>query len=245
MKASTLPCLVMIPGTLCDERLFARQARAMRGVARVVVLDYRHLKDRETWLLSQLRQLPERFSLAGFSLGGIWALELLRRAAPERIERLAMIASNAEAGGARARRRSARLWRRWRRVGPEALAAELLPGYFHHPARARSHARLVRDMAARTSTPAARAQFAWAATRPAGYEALSAWARPLLIVSGARDRLCGPALQRRMLAAHPQASWVELPRCGHFVPLEAPTRLSRLLVRWFQTPNDFSQQGIA
>ena len=87
---TALPTLVMIPGSLCDGRVFQRQRRALRGVADVRVIDYRRLTDIDQWAPQLLRILPPRFSVAGFSLGGLWALELLRLA-PQRVERMAMI----------------------------------------------------------------------------------------------------------------------------------------------------------
>ena len=110
--AKGLPTLVMLPGTLCDSRIFQRQKRALRGLADVRLVDYKHLKLGQTWLTQLLKSLPEKFSVAGFSLGGIWALELLRQA-PERIERLAMLASNAQADSPKGRRNSRRLKRLW------------------------------------------------------------------------------------------------------------------------------------
>jgi len=101
---SALPCLVMLAGTLCDERVFARQRRALRGVARLVLVDYSRLGLVQQWASRLLRQLPPKFSVAGFSLGGRWALELLRQA-PRRIERVAMIASNAQGASAPGRRK--------------------------------------------------------------------------------------------------------------------------------------------
>ena len=90
-------------------------------------------------------------------------------------------------------------------------------------------------MALRTSRKAARAEFRWAAARPDGYADLSAFDGPLLLVSGAKDRLCPPRWQRAMLEAQPRASWLELPRAGHFIPLEAGRRLGAALRRWIQT----------
>lgn len=235
MADTALPCLVLIPGTLCDGRLFARQRRALRGVANVVVLDFRRLRCSATWLQQGLRQLPDRFSVAGFSLGGLWALELLRRAS-ERVDRLGLIASNAEAAGTVVRRRSERLWRQWRSVGAVAVARSLKPRYFHRQALRARHASLVSDMARCTSAAAAREQFRWAGSRPSALDLLANWQRSLLIVSGAQDRLCPPALQQRMAQAQPNARWVELPRCGHFIPLEAPARLAGLLRAWLQAP---------
>ncbi len=228
---SGLPCLVLLAGTLCDHRVFTRQRPALRGVARVVVPDYAQLGASGQWADTLLRRLPPKFSIAGFSLGGLWALELLRRA-PERIERIAMIASNAQPAGAPARRKSAWLRKMWRDRGPAEVARHVKPAYFHHEAARRRYAALVHDMALRTPRRTAFAQFAWAAARPDGRAALAAFQGPLLLVSGARDRLCPQPLQQAMCAAQPRARWLELPRVGHFVPLEAPAALNAALLCW-------------
>ncbi len=229
------PSLVLIPGTLCDARMFARQARALRLQARVHCVTYRHLDWQGDWAAQILKKLPERFALAGFSLGGLVALELLRRA-PERIERLALIASNAEPAGSTAQRRSTLLHRLWLASGPGAVSRQSKPAYFHHAARRQQHAGLLFDMALQTPRRAALGEFAWAATRPSGYDALAAFQGPVLIASGAQDRLCPPALQQRMAAAQPKAHWCEIRRCGHFVPLEAPGRLNDVLRFWLNEP---------
>ena len=114
----------MIPGTLCDGRLFDRQARRLRSRVQVVRVDWQHLRQAGDPMAALLRRLPQRFSLAGFSLGGLWAVQLMARA-PERVERLALIASNAEASSRRGARRSARLWRLWQAQGPAAVARAL------------------------------------------------------------------------------------------------------------------------
>lgn len=231
------PCLLLIPGSFCDNRVFAAQARALRPHARLAAPDFTHLRDREAWLTKLLAQLPERFSVAGFSLGGLIALELLRRA-PERVERLAMIASNAEAATRGTRLRTTAQWRHWRQRGPLAALQPVWPNYFFAGSRLASDRALVRKMALATPAASARSQLAWLAGRPQGLPALASFASPLLIVSGARDRLCPRIAQQRMKRAQPRARWLELPRCGHFVPLEAPSRLSRLLAGWMTDPTD-------
>lgn len=229
----SLPILIMIPGTLCDARVFVRQTRALRALADVRVIEYGRLVDIQRWAQQLLRTLPPKFSIAGFSLGGLWALELLRLA-PQRVERVAMIASNAQGASAAGRRNSARLRRMWRCHGPDPLVRQVMARYFHHEQQHRRHARLVRNMALSTSCKAAFAQFAFAAQRPDGHAALSAFDGPLLIVSGAKDRLCPPQWQRAMVAAQDRAQWIELPRVGHFVPLEAASRLTHALAHWLR-----------
>lgn len=232
---SALPTVIMIPGTLCDARIFARQKRALRGRADVRMVEYDRLRPTRDWAAGLLQHLPARFSVVGFSLGGLWALELMRLA-PERIERLAMVASNAQGASAAGRRKSAWLWKMWRALGPAAVARHVKPGYFHHASRRRQYAGLVHDMALRTPAGAAAAEFRWAATRPDGLTTLARFDGPVLLVSGAKDALCTPAMQRAMLRAQPAARWLELPRIGHFVPLEAAPRLGDALRRWLADP---------
>jgi pimeloyl-ACP methyl ester carboxylesterase len=239
VPAPALPCLLMLPGTLCDRRVFARQQRALRGQARVLAIDYAELGPPQRWIDTLLQRLPPRFSVAGFSLGGLCALELLRRA-PERVERIAMIASNAQPASAAGRRKSAWLRRMWLERGPGEVARHVKPAYFHHEASRRRHARLVHAMALGTPRRTAFEQFRWAAQRPDGLSVLSAFGGPLLVVSGARDALCPPHWQQAMVLAQPRARWLELPRVGHFVPLEAPVRLSMALQRWMSEPPAFS-----
>ena len=227
------PTLLLLPGTLCDARIFRHQCRVLRDVADLRALDYARLDRSGAWLDRLLGELPEQFSVAGFSLGGLWALELLRRA-PQRVQRLALIASNARPASGHARRRSASQWRVWQRQGPAAVARGAKPAYFHHPSQRQRHGPLVRAMADGTPRQVARAEFAWAASRPDSLPALHDFGGPLLLVSGEQDRLCPAAWQREMLQAQPAARWLELPRVGHFVPLEAPGRLSLALRQWLQ-----------
>jgi pimeloyl-ACP methyl ester carboxylesterase len=235
--AQRMPCVVFLPGTLCDGRVFARQARALRGLARVLRPDFRRLKDRDAWLRRLLRDLPPRFSLAGFSLGGLLALELLRMA-PERVERLAMIASNAEGASRKGHRRGRANWRlqKDRRQGAKAVIARSMPLYFHAHRQRQRHAATVVDMALHTPSAAARAQYAWAGKRPGGHEVLARFHGPLLIASGARDPLCPPGWQRAMRRTRPDALWQAIPRCGHFVPFEAAAALNHALHHWIAQP---------
>lgn len=238
-----LPTCVMLPGTLCDARVFSQQKRALREVARVLVIDYRHLainthhKSNPDWLSRLLATLPDKFSVAGFSLGGIYALEMMRQA-PERIERLAMISSNARAASPKGLRNSVqskRLWQRRSGGGPDAVLARNLPKYFHHEVSLQKHARLLSSMACNTSSAVAFEQFSWAGTRPEGLHVLSNFFGPVLIVSGEKDVLCPPPWQAAMLRAQPSARWISLPHVGHFVPLEAPSELTHALARWLRT----------
>jgi pimeloyl-ACP methyl ester carboxylesterase len=234
-----LPTLLMLPGTLCDGRIFATQRRHLRGHAHLVCASYRGLKNRSTWLQELLARMPDKFYIAGFSLGGLLALELLRMAG-SRVLGLTLIASNAQAASEKSKRKSAWLRRMWLDRGPSEVARHVKPAYFHHEAKRRRHERLMFDMALQTPRRSAFEEFAWAAQRPSGLQTLSEFQGKLLAVSGKQDRLCPPAWQRAMQAAQPRMQSIELERCGHFLPLEAPAKLSHALKTWISGQNSAS-----
>jgi pimeloyl-ACP methyl ester carboxylesterase len=231
-----LPTVLMLPGTLCDDRIFSAQRRSLRRTAHLVCASYRGLKNRSEWLEGLLRKMPGKFYIAGFSLGGLLALELVRLAG-NRVQGLALIASNAQAASEKSKRKSAWLRRVWLDRGPSEVARHVKPAYFHHEAKRRKHERLVFDMALQTPRRSAFEEFAWAAERPSGLQTLRDFDGALLAVSGRQDRLCPPAWQRAMLLAQPRMQWREIERCGHFLPLEAPAKLSQALKAWITESN--------
>jgi len=229
------PCLLLLPGILCDRRIFRAQSRALRAVADVVIPDTSRIREVRKWLDGLLQRLPRRFGVAGLPRSGLGALELLRLAL-HCIERLALIGSNAEPASPRAYRRRRYYWCLWRSQGPAALARQVKPTYFQRPTQRRRHSPLVREMALAMSTRAARAQFDWGATRDSVLALWSRFAGPALIVSGVGDQLCPPALQRRLAHANPRAHWDAFARCGHFIPLERPAALNASLRARIATP---------
>jgi pimeloyl-ACP methyl ester carboxylesterase len=88
--------LVLIPGLLCDEALWRHQANHLEDTVSVTVADL--ARDDTIPAMAQriLADSPPTFALAGLSLGGYVAQEIMRQA-PERVERLALVATNARA----------------------------------------------------------------------------------------------------------------------------------------------------
>ncbi len=76
--------LLLIPGTWLDGRLFAAQGQALSGECAVHVADISRSDSIEELAVDVLADAPPRFALVGFSMGGIVAMEIHRRA-PERV----------------------------------------------------------------------------------------------------------------------------------------------------------------
>ncbi len=86
--------LVLVPGLVCDEDLFAQQQEGLADVADVVVPDVRAAGSIADMARLVLDAAPERFALGGLSLGGYVVLEILRQA-PARVERVALLDTSA------------------------------------------------------------------------------------------------------------------------------------------------------
>lgn len=233
--SSERPSLVLLPGTLCDERLFAPCLKRLRRALPhwdVRVIDFGGLEaGPSTWARRVWAGLPHQTCLLGFSLGGIAAVQLMREA-PHRALAVALVASTAESGSRRGQMRARRQWGRWMSGGPAGVVRGLMPAYFSQGRSRARHASTLGRMADDTAGDLARAQFDWAARRAAGHEVLASHEAPLLIVSGQCDGLCPRPTQRRILRSRPDASWIEMRHAGHFLPLERPAALARHVACW-------------
>ena len=93
--ASQTP-LLMVPGLLCDRRLYEPEIAALAGRTAIQVADVTQDTTIADVATRALATAPERFALCGLSMGGYVAFEIVRRA-PERVMRLALLDTNARA----------------------------------------------------------------------------------------------------------------------------------------------------
>ncbi|WP_372392265.1 alpha/beta fold hydrolase [Xanthomonas sp. NCPPB 3582] len=225
------PTLLLLPGLLNDADLWQAQRIALADLAECVVGDLTGADDMRTLALQLLDQVPARFALAGFSLGGYVAQELLR-IAPERIERLALLDTSARAdtperiAQRRVQEASVRAGSAFHGFG------ERLMRRYVHPSRWQDEALLerVRGMTQRLGVEVFLRQNRL--QRADGRAVLRAYAGPMLVLCGADDAITPPALHEEMAALSPQAQLVQLPMCGHLSPLEQPQAVSQALREW-------------
>jgi len=86
--------LIFLPGLLCDAALWAHQVRDLADITNTTVGDLTHDSSIVAMAERVLAGAPDRFALAGLSMGGYVAQEIMRRE-PERVERLALIDTSA------------------------------------------------------------------------------------------------------------------------------------------------------
>ena len=220
--------LVLLPGMGCTAALWS--GLELPGEVVTPVLEEPDL-DAEVERLLAL--LPDRFALAGLSLGAIVAMALVRQA-PERVQRLALLSTNPY--GPTPVQRTA--WAEQRRAlaadGARALQASLLPVLLS-PAVLAARPDLVEltlRMADETGEARYDAQLRLQGTRVDERPGLSAVRCPTLVVAARQDRLCPVDRHEEIVALVPGAELVVLEDCAHLSPLEQPDGVGSRLLRW-------------
>ena len=226
--------LVLVPGLLCTEALFARQIAALRDVTSITVADHTRHDSMAGIARDILAAAPPRFALAGLSMGVIIAHEILRQA-PGRVERLALLDGRAELDNAdtQASRRSYLEMARSGRF-MEITRDHILPKLIH-PARLKDAAlvQTIFDMAEATG-PAAFLRQETALLDRDDYTALLPEIRcPTLVVVGEADAITPVPMVQRMAQGIPGAWFEVIADSGHLTTLERPAETTALLKAWF------------
>lgn len=224
--------LVLVPGLNCTRALFAPQIEAL-GVDRpIVVADHTGDDTVEAIAARLLSDAPERFALAGLSMGGYVALAVMRRA-PERVTRLGLLDTNARADAAAAKQNREGLIA-LAQAGRFAEVHDALWPRLVHPDRQRDTAleNTVRTMMLHTGPDAFARQQRAIMARPDSRDLLAAVDIPTLVLVGEDDVLTPPEQAREMASLIDGASLVTVPHSGHLTSLERPDAVTDALRGW-------------
>lgn len=229
--------LVLVPGLLCTADLFRAQIAALDGRGCVVhVAD--HSSDASVASIAGriLADAPPRFALAGLSMGGYIAFEIMRQA-PERVERLALLDTSARPDMPEQSENRRRLVALAEKKGVAVPAREMFAKLVA-PSRADDAELLTTFLAMAEATGTggfARQQTAIAA-RPDSRPTLAAIRCPTLVLVGAEDQLTPPPLAEEIAQGIPGARLAVIPGAGHLSTLEAPEAVNDALNGWLTQP---------
>ncbi len=186
-----------------------------------------------------LRSPFERFALAGLSMGGIVALAMVDRA-PEQITRLGLLQfqrPGGDAGTAVPAQAADQKVRRGRLR--EVLAKEIIPNYLGSAQAAnRDLLAVVLSMGLALGPEVFVRQSEALRSRRDRSHVLRRFSGPVLVLCGAEDRVCPPAIHQEMAAAAKHAKLVVVPGAGHLPTMEAPDAVSCALRVWLQATRD-------
>jgi pimeloyl-ACP methyl ester carboxylesterase len=224
--------LILLPGLLCDEALWAHQVETLAGIADITVADM--TRDDTVGGMAErvLAAAPAKFSLAGLSMGGYVAQEIMRRA-PGRVERLALLDTSANADTPDRKKQRKGFIAQLGLGGFQGVTGKLLP-YLIHKDRLEDDALVsVIKASAQNLGPDAfiRQQHA-IMSRPDGLKDLKSVTCPTLVLCGRQDALTPLAQHEEMAAVIPNARLVVIEDCGHLAPMERPRAVSAVMQYW-------------
>ena len=222
--------LVLIPGLLCDHRLWESQIAGLGTVAKVQVADIRRSSTISDMAESVLNDAPDRFSLAGFSLGSQMALEIMRIAAKQ-VERLALL--SATRGGLlpateEAIRQAIDIVEQ---CGLEHYLNDAYPTYFAEAARP-ALKRLFVEMGLTVGTAGGLRQMRALLKIRNPFANLDRIHCPTLILGGEQDRRTTPEAHRALASEIPGSELLMIEGAAHFTPIEKPAPVTSALRYW-------------
>lgn len=228
----SLPALVLLPGMMCDGRMYSPQIKALSSIAQCQV-GYIGGANNMADIASQvLAQAPEKFALAGLSMGGIVAMEVVRQA-PHRVTRLALMDTNpkAEVEEVKAARQ------------PQIDAAQagkleqilrdiMVPRYFTNHRPHGELDELCIHMGLTLGKDVFVRQSLALKNRRDQQHTLAHFNKPCLVLMGEEDELCPLDRHQCMASLLPASTLVRIPHAGHLPTLEQPAATTAALIEW-------------
>lgn len=226
--------IVLIPGLLASARLYAEQIPELWRFGPVTVAD--HTRDDTMTAIARriLVGAPPRFALAGLSMGGYVAFELMRQA-PARIAKLALLDTSArpdtpEQSAARTEQIALATAGRLDEIADAQFRRAVQPEH-RGDARLRE---INRQMAREVGVEAFARQQHAIMDRPDSRPELETIHVPTLVLVGEGDELTPPDRAAEMAQAIRGARLVTVPGSGHLSTLERPHQVTQALVEWLR-----------
>jgi pimeloyl-ACP methyl ester carboxylesterase len=222
--------LVLIPGMMCDARMWGGIDRDLDApILHHIPTGADSMADLAALFLADA---PPKFALAGLSMGGILAMEILRQA-PDRVTRLALLDTNPRAETASAQARRAPQIARVLAGGlDDVMRREMKPNYLAPGPNKPAILDLCMDMALSLGPQVFANQSRALRDRPDQQATLAAFKGPALVLMGVEDKLCPLDRHQLMHDLIPQSRLHIIAHAAHLPPLEQPEATARALRDW-------------
>ncbi len=227
-----MPTLCLLCGLLSDETVWIDAAGGLQQRAAVRILSFGGFTSIAAMARHVLSEVPGDLLLAGHSMGGRVALEVLRQE-PGRVRAVALLNTGVHPRADSEQASRGRLVEIARQQGMEALAAEWLPPMMGaSPQRvAQVMPRLV-EMVKRSTVESFAGQIKALLERPDARGVLPGIRVPTLLVSGSADQWSPPAQHREMQKSIAAARYLTIEDAGHMAPIEQPLAVARAIDQW-------------
>jgi pimeloyl-ACP methyl ester carboxylesterase len=226
------PTLVLLPGLLNTRRVFEQQIEALSDVADCIVPELWHHDTMGAMAEATLAMAPPTFALLGFSMGGYVSFEILRQAA-ERVERLALMDTQAAPDSAESTKRRRALLDQTKIGRFHGVQRTLLPQLVHR--RHINDAAITQpifDMAQEIGADGFVREQRAIIDRADSRRMLVDIDIPTAVIVGRQDQVTPLPRSEEMAADIADSRLVVLEECGHMSPLERPADVTEALRRW-------------
>lgn len=223
---------MLLHGMMCDERLWSHQAASLSQ--QVHYANTREADNFADMASAALENAPDRFAIAGLSMGGILAFEIWRQA-PQRVSHMALLDTNPHSDSDERRSERSDQIERVLNGGLRDLAVNSMKPLYLAEANRNNDAllELLLDMALDLGPDVFQRQSVALRERTDSVATLASIDCPTLVLCGFEDRLCPVKYHELMAREISHAELVTVPDCGHISTLESPAIVTRELDRLF------------
>ena len=224
--------LVMLPGMMCDERLFAPQIKVFSFDREVQVAALSNYSTISELAANVLKNAPRKFALAGLSMGGIVAMEICAQA-PARVEKLALIDTNPKAELEEIKQqREPQI--RGAILGDlqKIMRDEMKPKYLADTSNKQDIYKICMEMALSLGADVFVRQSQALRDREDQQETLKGIKVPVLLICGSEDTLCPIEKHQLMHNLIPNSTLKVVMGAGHLPTLEQPEKTTEILQTW-------------
>jgi|TARA_B100000470_G_scaffold188664_1_gene154827 pimeloyl-ACP methyl ester carboxylesterase len=222
----------MIPGMMCDERIFAPQIEGLSDSIRIIVADISGYSTVHELAAEVLKKSPPKFDLLGHSMGGIVAMEMYSQE-PNRIEKLVLMDTNpkAELEEVKAMRDPQMKAAREGKL-VDVMRDEMKPNYLDASDNRESILHTCMEMAKSMGTEVFMNQSKALQTREDQQSTLRLIEVPVLVICGSNDKLCPVERHELMHSIINHSELKIINNAGHMPTLEQPKETTEVLKKW-------------
>lgn len=224
--------LVLIPGTLCNERLWQPQINSLEERFEIVIGNIYEDDTIEKMASRILAETKDDFYLVGLSLGGMVAIEIMRQE-PERVKKLALSDTNPHGPT----QEQIDMWKKFIKMSENGQFISvtkdyLLPGLLSEKNQNDNLQSIIIQMAHEVGKETMKKQMTALMYRPNSKEVLPNISKPTLVIVGENDVVCPPKMSKEIVSYIQNSELRIIEDAGHLVTLEKPEEVSKILISW-------------
>ena len=224
--------LVFIPGMMCDSRLFLPQIIEFSKQYMICSIPVSSSDTIENISIEILRYLPTKFTLIGLSMGGILALEIIKKV-PERVMKIVLMDTNYKSETAEIKsRRVPQIKLVNEGLLEDVMCQQIKNNYLRKDEKNQEIFDLCLSMANDLGKEIFINQSKALSARKDYKATLKNINVPSLIICGEYDRLCPIKVHMEMESLIKNSTLEIIPNAAHLPTLEQPAYVNKILRKW-------------